>query len=230
MLIVTGTGRSGTGTYARLFRGHHEFRVNYVLSKYLMKADQSGVLSTPAERIALVMDLLQGVDRENFVDSSNLYIHFIDAVAAVHRDAKFILGVRNGKDFVRSAFSRKWHERNSFGMMPLPEDPFFGKWAEMPPLQKDAWIWVSRNEKALRALDGVSAGRKLVVRIEDIEKREMLDLLESFSGIGIDRKAAMSRHNANPQQGLPPREQWSEEMVRQFDEVAGDMMKLLGYS
>jgi hypothetical protein len=175
------------------------------------------------------MDLLQGVDRGSFVDSSNLYIHFIDAVAAVHPEAKFILGVRNGKDFVRSAFSRKWHERNSFGMMPLPEDPFFGKWAEMTPIQKNAWIWVFRNEKALRALNEVSADRKLVVRIEDIEKKGTLDLLELFSGIGIDRKAAKKRHNANPQQGLPPKEQWSEEMVRQFEEIAGDMMELLGY-
>ncbi|MBS1126342.1 MAG: hypothetical protein H6Q93_331, partial [Nitrospirae bacterium] len=34
VLIITGTGRSGTGSMAKLLGGYHEFRVHYLLDKY----------------------------------------------------------------------------------------------------------------------------------------------------------------------------------------------------
>ena len=80
-----------------------------------------------------MLDLHQGIDRKTFVDSSNLYIYFIDALYLLNPELKIILTVRNGQDFVRSAFSRRWHEHNAFGTVPLRNDRYFSKWDSLTP-------------------------------------------------------------------------------------------------
>ena len=231
MLIITGTGRSGTGTMAKLFGGHHEFRVRYILDKYFPDAvPHSDPFDTIEKRITVMLDLHQGIDRETFVDSSNLYIYFIDALYLLNPEIKIVLTVRNGKDFVRSAFSRKWHEQNAFGTVPLRNDRYYDQWDSLTPLQKNAWIWDYRNRKAIEGLRGVPEKQKLVLKIEEITKKETLDMLESFTGKRIcDRVLAEKRHNANPGFSLPPKEEWTESQESEFNAIAGEMMSFFGY-
>lgn len=231
MLIITGTGRSGTGTMAKLFGGHHEFRVNYILDKYFLRAEpHSDPFHTVDKRLRVILDLHQGIDRETFIDSSNLYIYFIDALYLLNQEIKFILVVRNGKDFVRSALSRSWHERRTYGTMPLRHDRYFQKWNSLSPIQKNAWIWQYRNSKALEGLRVVPEKQKLVIKIEDISKQETLDELELFTGRIIhDRDLASKLNNANPDFSLPPKEQWTEQQMDEFNGIAGEMMRFFGY-
>jgi hypothetical protein len=231
MLIITGTGRSGTGTMAKLFGGHHEFRVRYILDKYFLDTiPRSDPFDTIEKRITVMLDLHQGIDRETFVDSSNLYIYFIDALYLLDPKIKIILAVRNGKDFVRSALSRKWHEQNAFSTVPLRNDLYYDQWDSMTPLQKNAWIWDYRNRKAVEGLRGVPEKQKLVLKIEEVKKKETLDMLESFTGKGIyDRAFAAMRHNANSGFSLPPKEEWTESQENEFNAVAGGMMRFFGY-
>jgi hypothetical protein len=231
MVIITGTGRSGTKTLARLLGGCHEYRVHYILDKYFLNGDpHSDPFDTLGKRLMAVLDLHQGIDRRRFIDSSNLYIHFIDALYKLSPSARFILSVRNGTDFVRSAFSRGWHRHASFGSVPPRDDPYFEKWGEMTPLERVSWIWTYRNRKALEGLGMVPREQKLVLRIEDICKDETLDDLEAFSGVKIaDRNLTTKRFNANPVLDLPPAEEWTESMNRQFYGIAGEMMKFFGY-
>ncbi len=231
VLIITGTGRSGTGTMAKLFGGHHEYRVNYILDKYFLRADpHSDLFDTVEKRIVVMLDLHQGIDRDAFVDSSNLYLYFIDALFLLNPGIKIILAVRNGKDFVRSAFSRQWHEQNAFGTVPLQNDRYFKEWDSLTPIQKNAWIWYYRNNKALEGLKGVPEDQKLVLKIEDIHKKETLDMLEAFTGKRVmDRELAEIRHNVNPGFSLPLKEGWTERQKEEFDAIAGEMMSFLGY-
>ncbi len=231
MLIITGTGRCGTAAFARIFNGHHEFRVQYILDKYFLRADPfSDLFGKIEKRIEVMLDLHQGIDRRTFIDSSNLYIHFIDAISLLDPSAKFILSVRNGKDFVRSAHSRGWHEHNQFGTVPPCGDPYYPKWPSMTPLQKNAWIWHYRNSKALAGLNKVPDVNKMIVKIEDISNEDTLDKLEVFSGIALrERESAAKKVNANPSFDLPPKEEWSDSMNREFDEIAGEMMRFFGY-
>jgi hypothetical protein len=231
MLIITGTGRSGTATLAKIFGGRHEFRVRYILDKYFLgKEPVLDPFDTIEKRLAVMLDLLQGVDRQTFIDSSNLYIHFIDAVFLLEPSARVILSARNGKDFVRSAFSRGWHEQNIFGTVPLRDDPAHSRWGSMSPLQKNAWIWVWRNKKALRGLENVPEGQKMIVRIEDIGKKTILDALSAFAGVAVGEPGVAEKAwNANPSFVLPPKEEWTREMNEEFEEIAGEMMRFFGY-
>lgn len=216
---------------AKLLGGHHEFRVNYILDKYFLHADpHADPFNTVEKRIMVILDLHQGIDRGTFVDSSNLYIYFIDALYALNPEMQIILTVRNGKDFVRSAFSRQWHEHNAFGAVPLRYNRYFEQWASLTPVQKNAWIWDYRNRKALEGLRVVPEEQKLVLRIEDIHKQETLDMLESFTGKRVyDRDFAGKHHNANPAFSLPPKEEWTEGQQKEFDDIACEMMSFLGY-
>ncbi len=232
MLIITGTGRCGTATLARMLKGHHEFRVQYLLDKYFLKASPlSDPFRSIQKRIEAMLDLHQGIERSTFIDSSNLYIYFIDALCALDPSAGVIFMVRNGKDFVRSALSRRWHEQNIFGTFPLSDDPYCGKWPSMTPLQKNAWIWVYRNARALEGLNTVQENRKLIVKVERMREPETLDRIEAFAGVKItERNLAEKGINANPSFDLPPKEEWSDEMNRDFDEIAGGMMRFFGYA
>jgi hypothetical protein len=231
MLIITGTGRSGTGTMARLFGGYHEFRVYYLLDKYFSRADpHSDPFDTVEKRITVMMDLHQGIDAKTFVDASNLYIHFIDVLHILYPTARFILTARHGKDFVRSASSRNWHIQNSFGTVPLRDDPYYKKWAEMSPVQRNAWIWVYRNKKALSGLKDVNNRQQMIVRIEDVHRDETLDAIESFSGIKLkERGLSLKRFNVNPSFSCPAKEAWTDVQNSEFNEIAGQMMKFFGY-
>ena len=230
-MIITGTGRSGTGTMAKLLGGHHEFRVNYVLDKYFLRADpHSDPFDTMEKRIMVMLDLHQGIEKETFVDSSNLYIYFIDALYLLNPELKIILMVRNGRDFVRSACSRGWHERKAYGTVPLRDDRYFEKWDTLTPIQKNAWIWQYRNKKALEGLKGLPEKQKLVLKIEDIHKQATLDELELFTGRRVsDREVAGIHYNANPDFSLPLKEQWTEQQREQFNAIAGGMMTFFGY-
>lgn len=232
MLIITGTGRSGTAAMAKVFGGNHEYRAAYLLEKYFSGPDPHvDPFATIEQRITAVLDLHQGIDENSFVDSSNLYIHLIDAITILNPSARFVLAVRDGRDFVRSAYSRKWHERLSFGMVPPYGDPLLPKWAELTPLQKNAWIWNYRNLTALNSLKAVPGKQKLIMKIEDLGTSDCLDRLEAFSGIPLrDREVAGKKINANPFFDLPPKEQWSGSMVREFKEIAGELMDFFGYS
>jgi len=231
MLIITGTGRSGTATMAKLLGGFHEFRVNYILDKYFLPpAPHSDPFGSVEKRLMVLLDLHQGIDRRTFVDSSNLYIYFIDALYLLNPDAKFILTVRNGKDFVRSAFSRRWHEQYVFGTVPPDNDRYFKQWGSLTPIQKNAWIWDYRNRKALEGLKVIPDGQKLVLRIEDIFLQETLRRLESFTGKKVcDNNIARERHNVNSAFSLPPKEEWSDARHNEFNAIAGELMGFFGY-
>jgi hypothetical protein len=230
VLIITGTGRSGTASMAKVFGGSHEFRVNYILDKYFLSADPSSdPFDTPEKRLKVILDLHQGIDGKTFVDSSNLYIHFIDALYLLNPEIKIIHTVRNGKDFVRSAYSRRWHEQNTFGAVPLRTDRYYGQWSSFSPIEKNAWIWTWRNRKALEGLRLLPAKQKFILRIEDMQKKETLDLLELFAG-KFEREKAEERHNANPDFSLAPKEEWTEYQQKEFDAIAGEMMNFFGYA
>jgi len=231
MLIITGTGRSGTGMLARLFGGHHEYRVNWILEKYIPSRQPGrNPLCTFDSRIHAVLDLHQGIDPAAFVDASNLYIHLLDAVWALNPSARFVLAVRDGRDFARSAISRGWHTRSSFDLLPPADSPYSGVWKDMSAVERAAWIWAWRNNKAISMLGRIPREHWRVIRVEDLDEGVLRDI-EAFSGHRIrNRNAVREKINANPVQNFPPPDKWSAGDKLGFEKIAGAMMSRLGYS
>ncbi|MBI5143273.1 MAG: hypothetical protein HZA20_13955 [Nitrospirae bacterium] len=228
MFIITGTGRSGTGMLARLFGGHHEFRASYLLEKYCR--GNPAPFGRFDDRLAAVLDLHQGIDPSAFVDSSNLYIHLLDAVHALHPDARFIVGVRDGRDFARSAITRGWHLRDSFDCIPPDGSPAYACWPSMTPVERAAWIWTRRNEIALGMLEAIPSDRWMLVRIESLDE-PMAERISVFAGCPVRDLGAIRRSvNANFSTAFPSWRDWPPEDADAFASIAGGMMKRLGYA
>jgi hypothetical protein len=232
MLIITGTGRCGTGMLSKLFGGFHEYEARYLLDHYFHCHNPSLPLFHSLEaKIEAIQKAHGKIESTRFVNASNLYIHFLDAIHALYPEAKVILIIRNGKDFARSAISRQWHTYREFGIVPLIDDPYYEQWESMNPFQKAAWIWTYRNRLALNCLASIPHDRQCIVRLEDCSNDETLERLETFAEINITDKnwAKRRRYNTNQTFTCPPKEEWNKATHQAFDEIAGQLMERFGY-
>lgn len=232
MIIFTGTGRSGTGLYAKLFDTYHEYNVNFITQYFIGENFPTDPFSDFDKRIKLMENHLSHIDLVRFRDSSNPYIHFLDALYALDEDIKIVLGVRDGRDFVVSGVTRGYHDESKyplFGMIPTIDDPYYKRWPSMTPLERCAWMWAYRNQKALDRLSEVPEQNKYIVRLEDLGNKKILKRLEDFLGVKAKKRFLKKRVNSNSSTLYPPKEEWTDEMNRKFNEIAGGLMVNFGY-
>jgi hypothetical protein len=241
MIIFTGTGRNGTGMYAKMFDAHHEYNmaglVEMIKEKVVNWSDpETDYLSDPADRKDIMARHLKDVDINDFRDSSNPYIHFLDTLYEMDPAIRIVLGLRDGRDFARSGLSRGYHTSvyNYYGMIPERDTPFYREWPTMNPIEKMAWLWSYRNHKALTRLQSVPKQNYWIVRLEDLvaddEKAEQtIAELENFVGIKMDRQWLTTKYNKNIAYVMPSKEQWTPDMNTSFFRIAGAMMRRFGY-
>ncbi len=242
MIIFTGSGRSGTGLYAKLFNGHHEHRVGELMD--LVKAQmadfnnpETDPLKDPEIRFQIVKKHFENEDLAEFCDSSNGYIHFPDALHRLNPGIKIVVGMRDGRDFARSGITRGYHtdRYHLFSMVPEKDDPIYPYWDRLSPIQKMAWMWNYRNCKVLQRLQDVPNENWAIVRLEDLtdgtpKSEAVLTQLENFVGRKADRQWATVKYNAQKTPfALPPKEEWTDDMNQQFAEIAGPLMSQLRY-
>jgi len=217
---------------ARVFGGRHEFRVPYIAEKYLAEARSArrSPFSSMASRIAIVLDLHQGVDPPTLIDASNLYLYLIDALWAVYSEVRFILGVRNVRDFARSAMARGWHQRRPEELMIFPGDPGYDAWKTLSPAERMAQLWIHRNGLALRALTRLPAECWTIVRIEELDASE-LGRLSEFAGVTPgDAGAIQRRVNEGPNLAVTGSHLLAPEDERTLRRTADPLMNQLGYT
>jgi len=102
--------------------------------------------------------------------------------------------------------------------------------------EKIAWRWAEVNRIILDRLSFLPDDRKLTVRLEELN-RESLTAIHNFLGVNADDALinemlgiANTRPNKTQKYEFPPYNEWSESEMQRFKEIAGDMMKRLGYS
>lgn len=232
MIVFTGTGRSGTALYSKLFNTYHEYNVKFLTQYFKGAPFESDPFADFEFRTDLMKKHLKEIDFNKFRDSSNPYVHFLDALYALNKDVKIVLGVRDGRDFVVSGITRGYHDENKyplFSMIPTKDEPYYGVWPHMTPLEKCAWMWVYRNQKALDRLADVPEDNKLIVRLEDINNTNVVQSLEDFVRIKARKRFLKKKVNKNKALKYPPKEEWTREMNMRFNKIAGNMMVKLGY-
>ena len=237
MLLIVGSGRSGTKAFAAAFGGFHEYNISSGprFAKYFEeKNPQRYLFDTIEKRKQYLAELFQGAENHDpFIDSDNTLVHLIDAIHECYPFAKFIFTLRDGRDFVTSAANRNWHAYDVLDHIPLPGDPYYDLWPTMTVLQKNTWIWTSRNKRALEHLNKVPKSQYLRVQIERCRDKETLDQIESFAGIPFaDRRFLQvgNFHSNMHSQHFPYKDKWTPKMHDQFNQIAGELMQTLGYS
>lgn len=266
MIVFTGSGRSGTGLYSKIFNAHHEYNVRGLVGQ--LKA-LPGYYNAPSDlladirlRRAMMKTHLAGVDLATFRDSSNPYVHFLDVMYEIAPSVRIVLGVRDGRDFTRSGITRGYQfpdglsplggaksavramcrsfgyhlpgRYSGFGLQPEQTDPWFAAWPTMTPVEKMAWLWQNRNEKALTRLQSVPRDQWTIVRLEDLSGevergRAELQRLEQFLGIKGDPQWLTQKYNHSQSFGFPDKADWPADDVSHFYRIAGPTMAKLGY-
>ncbi|MGR8931722.1 MAG: hypothetical protein ACU836_13870, partial [Gammaproteobacteria bacterium] len=145
MIIFTGSGRSGTGLYSKLFDTHHEYNVNKLIGTYFPRSAlflESDPFDDFELRKRIMLDHLAGIDFSKFRDSSNPYVSFLDALYVIDNEVKIVLGARDGRDFCVSGITRGYHDNqrySGYSITPYKSDPLYSRWQTLSPLEKMAW-------------------------------------------------------------------------------------------
>ena len=158
--------------------------------------------------------------------------------------------VRDGRDFVRSAYTRDVYtpEEKKQVTVPQDNDPYAGKWAKMTRFRKLCWYWKHTNEYLCSKIERRIRLEKLLTDYDYFNDRVLqplgLDIPlptwqrevknpRNTSKKSILRKRVKSalffRKKKEQVKPFPHWTHWSKEQMRQFDEICAETMKKFGY-
>ena len=108
-------------------------------------------------------------------------------------------------------------------------------WNSYTVFQKNCWLWAETYRIILEGVEDWPEERVKFFRFENLfTDPEMIQSLLDFLGLEDieypDIKRILSQKmNARKKRAIPTPEKWDRELIRQFDEIAGSIMKKLGY-
>ncbi len=218
IFFVVGTGRSGTLWLSRFLNFsdiayvHHERLESDRPAREITSKEES------EEYIRIRVPLIQlELQQKDYYGEVNGYMTFhVDALRSV-LGAKVFLVVRDGRDVIRSWYSRATFTGKRYEQFLNPEgDTRF---------EKLCWLWNWENRRTL------SQG------VEPIILERLLKdwaYFNSFFGfLKIDKRVWDNerniKQNASPAYALPEYEDWTSEQKAIFNKRCGCLMKQLGY-
>jgi hypothetical protein len=96
---------------------------------------------------------------------------FVDEIAEEIADSKFIVLVRDPRDFVRSGMRRNYyrgHPWDAGRLRPREGTAEYRKWNAMTQFEKVCWLWARTYEKILEYCDQLGKNRVLCCRFEEL--------------------------------------------------------------
>lgn len=170
--------------------------------------------------------------------------------------AKFIVIVRDGRSFVRSATVLEGEDETPVGWPPVDKkttrledyislgrlqprrgSPLQAEWAEWGALERNVWLWAETNSLILDALAEIDKARWLLVRFEDFVSNPLQEYMQIRDFLGFERGLSEEAKeivlspvvNASRNYSIPAYEDWSAEQRAHFARHAGPVMKQLDY-
>jgi len=191
-----------------------------------------------------------------WMDCSNKLSWVIEPILELFPDAKFINLVRDGRKVASSFFHKlnaemyddesvrtmeNWLKNRGKLPVPPPEkkywwnvpqegQPFHKEFPSFSQFEKACYHWVESNRVIIGSFKNTPKDQQLTIKLEDLTSdKDVLDNMLDF--IGIESQDKFFDLLKTPQNVFFPMDfKLSDEQLRQFDRIAGDMMKILGYS
>ncbi len=164
---------------------------------------------------------------------------FCDMLPNEIPDSKFIVLVRDPRDFVRSGMRRNYYCRHpwDFGRLrPKEDSKEFEKWKKSDQFGKICWLWNETYQKINHMVNKIGEDRVLVVRFEDlissIEKTmEVFDFLD-LKGFDEEKMSAILSHKFNEQVSgtFTKPENWPAHRHDTLWRICGQTAEKYGYS
>ena len=255
IFFVLALGRSGTKFLSSLLskdsRGvvHHEphdYDDKLLLLRHAGTFDQT-VDRLLEERFAQLLPRQDGVE---FYGEVNSYLRYEVDWLRRKFDPVLIHLVRDGRDFVRSAYIREVYtpRQHEGPILPRDGDPYAERWVELSRFQKLSWYWAHTNEYLGRRVPGFVRFEDLLADYATFEEKILRPTGVSISRqlwqreVGrpkntsrrfrmrqMARRWLRGKRQGRPSRPLPPWKQWDDRLTTQFWEICGETMRRLGY-
>jgi len=255
MFFIMALGRSGTNFLASLLdrdrrgRVHHE---PYPLDPRLIVLRYAGGFDAVLNELLeeRFRSLLPGEGAAEFYGEINSYLRYEVDWLRSRFDPALIHLVRDGRDFVRSAYIRGVYTplEPDGPIVPKDSDPYAGKWPRMSRFQRLCWYWMHTNEflaskigSAVRFEDLLQDYALFKERIldptgirvsEDLWRREVERPRNTSKGFRLRSRLVgllRGRKSVPDLRPLPPWPDWNDEMTGQFQSICGQTMHRFGY-
>jgi glycosyltransferase involved in cell wall biosynthesis len=241
--FVLSTGRCGTKTLAQLLDSapngrvwHHPkpYLINETLQAYhnridkvteFWKARSSIINRTWAE------GLIHGETDHNMTP-------FCDIIKEEIPASKFVVLVRDPRDFVQSGMRRNYyhgHPWDSGRLRPPAGIAEWDRWHAMDQFEKICWLWRETYEYILKAAQKIAPERVFILRFEDliadfVKTAELFDFLglTDFHQTGYE-KTISKKLNAQQTGDFPTPENWTEDLHETLWKECGELAMTFGY-
>jgi hypothetical protein len=158
-----------------------------------------------------------------FFEANNRLFSLAGPIQYAFPEAKFVHLFRDGRDVVRSGLERGWYQ---------PQDRFaclrLGAGTVGSPFVKICRYWAEVNQRIASNLRALGCDY-LPLRFEEFVRGQGLDRLEDFLQIRLSHVRTPLQTNGTSSWSVPSYDGWCTEWQRQFEEICGAVMKLLGY-
>ena len=153
--------------------------------------------------------------------SAHLYFLFEELYRRFGKHTRLGLLVRRPDEFVRSALARGFfypeHPNALEHLRPNPDSTAGKEWDRMLPYEKCLWYWDMVNSHILSVFENIPKQYSRVIRMEDINADNLLDLIEFFGIKGVSHNQVAQllekRVNATPgEAGNSEDNPWSTKM------------------
>ena len=245
MILITGTGRSGTQLLSDMLASTGSARVFHepnfwedVGTMDFLRRDSNLSMQywKDFRGVEVYRRWMEEPHLPFYCEVNGTIRYQIPAIKEIYPSSKLLMVVRDGRGVVRSVMG--WPQfygpgsKGAFALSPLPEDPYWSEWSRMSRFEKVCWSWNDTHEFLMRQ---IPEGRWLRLELLTTDFDYFTERLSKYIDIEISYEtwnAAVSKRsrNATREYGFPEWKDWSGEQKDAFVRICGETMSKLGYA
>jgi len=259
IVLIVSTGRTGTKFFEHFFNQAYK-NIHCVHEPYPDLSQEGadyfkGKIDTKYLKYIFfrtrgkhLNDLIR-LGKDIYIESNGGLCYILPVLQKILPSFKVIHVVRNPKDWVRSAYSRKIKDSNGVKLRYKDDNAWKLKadelkdnggyiWKNMNLIEKLAWTWKTKNENILRFIENNDG---ITVRFEDIfynEHKGLENILHYISDYQPEKNSKIESYseliptqiNSTDKFEIPTFEKWDMQDQLKFNAIASPLMSKLGYT
>ncbi|NJE12880.1 sulfotransferase [Thermococcus sp. LS2] len=170
-------------------------------------------------------------DIETYGEVNSFLRRHCNALKKAFPKAKLLHLVRDGRDVVRSMYSRETMKPGAYDtkrIYPKEDDPWRDEWPRMSRFEKLCWYWMIEN-KYLRECIGKTIQFEKVISDYNYFKKNVLKPLNLEIPREIWEETINKPKNITVRYKLPHWREWDQKKREAFERICGEEMKKCGY-
>lgn len=235
--FILSMGRSGTKWLSTLLDKNpkaivfHEPFPEAIPYQLAFKSAEAGYKYILEFRRKYIYLRIRNLDATFYGEVNGYLRRHVKALKKTFPNATFIHLVRDGRDVVRSMYSRETMLPGAVGtrmIFPHKNDPYYGKWNTMSRFEKLCWYWTVEN-KYIRINIGKTVQFEKMLTNYKYFKKNVLEPLNLDISNTIWLEAKRQPKNISKTYKLPYWTKWTFKMRQTFEQICGEEMSACGY-